>query len=389
MSRYRSLDGLRGLAALVVVVHHCLLTSVVLAASYRGAPTTGWGSAQLLIRTPLHLLWDGPGAVLVFFVLSGFVLTLAFTKSETPRWANYYARRFPRLYLPVWATLVFAVGLALLVPRLVTTGQSWWINAHATPPTVSMVAKDAGLYTDPSLLDSPLWSLRWEIAFSGLLPLYIWVAVKWRSFSWLKIIAMLVLIGLGSKTGHASLLYLPVFGLGVVLAAERTRVSALTSRFGTFGWCAVAGVSVGLLSLDSMVASIPEWLTRPMRSAGAGLLVLVFLGWGAAARFARRRWPLWLGGISFSLYLVHEPIVVTAARLLPGANAPEILLLVLPVSLLVAAAFYRLVEVPSLQVSRWMGRAEERPSRFWATEPDPALARVSDEAGTPRVGQRA
>jgi peptidoglycan/LPS O-acetylase OafA/YrhL len=383
VSRYRSLDGLRGVAALVVVAHHCLLSSVVLADTYRGGTTKGWGLPEILTRTPLHLLWDGTGAVLVFFVLSGFVLTLGFTKPGPPRWANYYARRFPRLYLPVWAALVLAVALALLVPRVATAGQSWWINAHAAHPTVSMVAKDASLVSNPSLLDSPLWSLRWEIAFSALLPLYIWVAVKWRGFGWLKIVGVLALIGLGSKTGHASLLYLPVFALGVVLAAERTRIAAVSERFGTAMWSAIAVLAMGLMTADTMVGNLPEWITRPMRSAAAALIVLIFLGWRRIAHFARRSWIQWLGGISFSLYLVHEPIVVTAVRLLPGANALEILLVVLPVSLLVATGFHRLIELPSLSVSRWLGELERRPSQFWATSP------ASAEAGAPRVGQRA
>jgi peptidoglycan/LPS O-acetylase OafA/YrhL len=383
VSRYRSLDGLRGAAALVVVVHHCLLTSVVLAATYRGGTTTGWGLTEILTRTPLHLLWDGTGAVLVFFVLSGFVLTLAFTKPAPPRWANYYARRFPRLYLPVWAALAVAVGLALLVPRLVATDQSWWINAHAAHPTLSMAAKDATLVTNPSLLDSPLWSLRWEVAFSALLPLYIWFAVKWRGFATVKIVAALVIIGVGSETGHASLLYLPVFALGAVLAAERTRVAALTALCSTRAWVAVSLAAVALMTVDSMMGSLPEWTTRPLRSAGAALIVVIFLGWRPVSTFASRRWLQWLGGISFSLYLVHEPIVVTAARLLPGRSPFLILLLVLPVSLLLAAIFHRLVEVPSLQISRWLGKAEERPSQFWATG-----SAASDQLGAPRVGQR-
>jgi peptidoglycan/LPS O-acetylase OafA/YrhL len=369
VSRYRSLDGLRGLAALVVVVHHCLLTSVVLAASYRGGVSSGWGISEILTRTPVHLIWDGTGAVLVFFVLSGFVLTLAFTKPAAPRWANYYARRFPRLYLPVWAALALAVALAALVPRVVTTGQSWWINAHAANTTISMVAKDSSLLFNPSLLDSPLWSLRWEVAFSALLPLYIWVAVKWRRFAWLKVFATLVLIGIGSKTGHASLLYLPVFALGVVLAAERARIGAATARLSSRSWWAIAAAAVLLMSVDTTVGGIPEWITRPLRSAGAVLIVLLFLGCRRIAVFAGRRSIQWLGRISFSLYLVHEPIVVTAARLLPGVNAGELLLVVLPVSLLVAAGFYRLVEVPSLAVSRWMGKVEARPSQFWVTSP--------------------
>lgn len=369
VSRYRSLDGLRGVAALVVVVHHCLLTSVVLAGTYRGAGATGWGLSEILSRTPLHLFWDGTGSVLVFFVLSGFVLALAFTESGGPRWANYYARRLPRLYLPVWAALVLAVGLAALVPRLVSSGQSWWINAHAAHTTIKMVAGDAALISNPSLLDSPLWSLRWEVAFSALLPVYVWAAIRWRGLPVLKFIAALLLVGLGSKTGHASLLYLPVFALGVILAAERDRVAAVTSRFGVRGWSVIGACAVLMLTMDSMVGSIPEWVTRPLRSAGAALIVVVFLGCRSVATFAVRPLVQWLGRISFSLYLVHEPLVVTAARLLPGANAFEILVLVLPTALLVAAAFHRWVEAPSQAVSRWMGTREARPSEFWLTSP--------------------
>ena len=213
--------------------------------------------------------------------------------------------------------------------------------------------------------------------------------MRWRGFAWLKVAAALVLIGVGSKTGHASLLYLPVFALGVELAAQRTRVAAVTAHFGALTWAAISVAAVALMTMDSMVGSLPEWITRPARSAGAALIVLVFLGWRRLAGIASRRWIQWLGGISFSLYLVHEPIVVTAARLLPGANALEILLVVLPAALLVAAGFHRLVEVPSMTVSRWLGKAEQRPSQFWATGQAERLRdQPSDDAGAPRVGQR-
>ena len=90
-----------------------------------------------------------------------------------------------------------------------------------------MVARDATLVWTPSLLNSPLWSLQWEVAFSLLLPVYVFIAVRWRGLALLKVCRALVLVGIGSKTGHASLLYMPVFVLGAVLAAERDRVSRM------------------------------------------------------------------------------------------------------------------------------------------------------------------
>ena len=381
MTRLRALDGLRGIAALVVVVHHCLLTSIVLAATYRGGTTKGWGLSELLTRTPLHLLWDGTGVVLIFFVLSGFVLTLAFTRKAAPGgsgpgWSNYYAKRFPRLYLPVWGSLVLAVAIAELVPRLATDSQSWWINAHAAAPTAAMVARDASLLWNPSLLNSPLWSLQWEAAFSLLLPVYVWIAVRRRGqpwLSWVKVAIALVLVGIGSKSGHASLLYLPVFALGVILASERDRLTPFfapwdRARWGGRAWWALALLAVFLLTIDWMAGPFAEWISRPLRSAGAGLVVVLFLYCRRVGAFADARVLQWLGRISFSLYLVHEPIVVSVDRLLPGSNPLEVLSIALPVSLAVAAAFYRLVERPSLAVSRWCGRLESKPSDFWRAD---------------------
>jgi peptidoglycan/LPS O-acetylase OafA/YrhL len=71
-----SLDGLRGVAASVVVVHHLILASVAgLAIAYTAGPRSH-GIDHLLTYTPLHVIWAGPQFVIVFFVLSGLVLSL-------------------------------------------------------------------------------------------------------------------------------------------------------------------------------------------------------------------------------------------------------------------------------------------------------------------------
>ena len=93
--RVVSLDGLRGLAALVVMVHHGLLTWPALAAQYDG-PNRGSGTWWLTF-TPLHLIWAGTEAVVVFFVLSGIVLTRPFLLRRGGGWPAYYGRRLLRL----------------------------------------------------------------------------------------------------------------------------------------------------------------------------------------------------------------------------------------------------------------------------------------------------
>ncbi|WP_226360245.1 acyltransferase family protein [Pseudonocardia sp. ICBG1142] len=118
-SRVPALDGLRGVASLVVVVNHCLMTDPTLAAVAAGTGRAAPGTlAWSLAYTPLHLVWAGTEAVLLFF---GFVLTGSATRDGFG-WGSYYAQRLPRLYLPVWAALLVAAGSAAVVARGVPTG---------------------------------------------------------------------------------------------------------------------------------------------------------------------------------------------------------------------------------------------------------------------------
>ncbi len=109
-ARLPSLDGLRGLAAIVVVVHHALLTWPALFAQYE-VPNRGSGTWWLTF-TPLHLAWAGREAVVVFFILSGLVLVLPFLgPRKVGTWPGYLVRRVLRLYPPVAVALVLSAVL--------------------------------------------------------------------------------------------------------------------------------------------------------------------------------------------------------------------------------------------------------------------------------------
>src|SRR6478672_4372173 len=122
-TRVTQLDGLRGIAALVVIACHLLSTlpgigNVVF--DDRSAPLDAAG--HWAVFSPLHVLWNGTPAVHVFFVLSGFVLILPFTRGDkATRWTTYYAKRLLRLYLPAWAALAVAVALVVTIPRTVSS----------------------------------------------------------------------------------------------------------------------------------------------------------------------------------------------------------------------------------------------------------------------------
>lgn len=369
--RYQSLDGLRGVAALVVVVHHALFTSAAFSAVYFGRHAPVDGLAYALTYSPLHLLWDGKAAVTVFFVLSGFVLTLPFDATPRQSWIGYYPRRLVRMFLPIWGAVLAAVALAIWIPRRDHFG-SVWMNLHAAQVSLRGVVHDLVVVRGATNLDTPLWSMQWEIYFSALLPLFVLFGLAYRN-AWLLKAALACMVGgYGSllvltkhvATADLALRYLPIFAIGVCLAAGRARIAAALGRLGRLpaillGVCALlminaewasqsVGSNLGALFLASIVSVV-----------GAALLVALFVGSPIIARVGTTRGARWLGLISFSLYLVHEPIVVSVKNLWPGLDAVGVLLIALPTSLGAAWLFYKTVEAPAYRLARRAGRAAQ------------------------------
>jgi peptidoglycan/LPS O-acetylase OafA/YrhL len=321
----------------------------------------GW-VANTLVYTPAHLIWDGPAAVLVFFILSGFVLAAPFAAGRRGGWRGYYPQRLIRLYVPVWASLVFALGAASLVVRHVHADASYFVNLHAsTPHGTGQALRNAPLLFKTGWLNAPLWSLRFEVAFSLALPGAILFGRLLRRWWVLKLVACIVIVMLGAKLNSLAILYPPVFGIGTVLAFEQEEVRRLTSRLGTRGWWALTVGALLLLEsswyahglhLDGLAP-----LGQGLSVIGAAGILVVFCDWTSARTTFETPALQWLGKRSFSLYLVHEPIIITTAFALGGSpNAALLFGIAVPIALTVAELFFRLVEAPSHRFSRAVGR---------------------------------
>jgi len=362
-----ALDGLRGLAAVVVVVCHAFVSHANFPAEEGTGPR--FDVAWWLTWSPLHLLWEGTGAVMVFFVLSGYVLTLA-ARTGADYWRSYYPSRLLRLYLPVAGSVALALTLLMLFPRAPSGGMSEWALLHDVDITPSSLLGDATLWRT-GYLNSALWSLRYEVLFSLALPAFIWAA-RPVGQGWPSLLAGVALIALSTwgpvyalpKFGTDVALIchcLPVFGLGVLLASNRDSLARCAKRrwMTTPVWCGAALVSVVLLTA--------AWLPTPLRMrlaltyglepwaltlAGATLLVLLFIHWPSARRFGETRVVQWLGTVSFSLYLVHEPILISFAFARPESSILLRLLVVVPLALIAAWAFHCAVERPAHRLAR-------------------------------------
>lgn len=352
--RITQLDGLRGLAALMVVIFHSLLVVPVYGERVRVglSPSDGW--TWWTRDTPLGALWNGGVAVLVFFVLSGFVLAVPFINaSRDASWLEYYPRRLVRLYLPVWGAAVFALSMFVLFPRRDDPAQSWWVNRHDVPLALKPLLADVVLVRGTSWYNSPLWSLQYEVYFSLLLPIVLFVVTRLQR-GWVLLVVVLTLtVHVGASLGNGFLKYMPIFALGVVLAVKRDSLHRAAERAASRHWIVLLILSIVLMNPRLLPFASSN---LPLEALGATLLVIIFYGWGSARRLGNAGVVQWLGTRSFSLYLTHEPVIVSIAVATGWTNPIAVMAAALPLSLLVCAAFYRLVEAPSHRASRVAGR---------------------------------
>ncbi len=380
-TRIRSLDGLRGVAAVVVVLHHSLLVSSAYADGYQTSTIAARGSgAWWILYTPLHLVWAGDAAVWIFFVLSGVVLSLAFLAPRrratgdagagADNWNGYFPQRLARLYIPLWASLAFAAATFVLFERSAVSGGSSWLLAHPLTLKLADAAQDSTLYfVPPGHLNSVYWTLKWELVFSLLLPLFVVAARLSRRIAvvW-PVGALLALMVFGTFVRNDLFVYLPIFGLGTVLASRADALRQFAAGLRPAHWWAIGVMAILLVESSWLVAgfatTMPDQVRYLMPAAAAGATLFVIIAWycAPAVRLLEHRAVQWLGLRSYSLYLVHEPIVVGLGFALHGFTV-MLLPLALAISLVVAAVFHRVVEVPSIRLSRRVGAAAIRLAR--------------------------
>jgi peptidoglycan/LPS O-acetylase OafA/YrhL len=381
-TRLVALDALRGVAAVIVLVHHVSMTAPAVSAAYQSSAdvaifSTGWW----VTLSPLKILFAGPEFVLVFFVLSGFVLVLtplrrwpwnrratnAATQPHNYDWLAYYPRRIIRLAIPVAVSVALAAAWILLVPRT-GAGGAWMAKQGSPDLGLGNLLREASIlgYTGRPDVNPPLWSLAWEMWFSLLLPVGVIFAVATRRWTLAWVALLLATSTIGYLLGSEPLMYLPAFGLGALLAANhetlQTRSARLTrSRAGTLVWAMIAALGPVLL--------VAYWLFRPvltepwnsitlaLRVPGAALIVATVALWPPVQRMLGGRVLAWLGAISFSLYLVHFPIVVTFGQLFGPEHWWAGALVSVPLSVLLAQAMYRWVELPAQALAHRAGAA--------------------------------
>ncbi|MFI6993967.1 acyltransferase family protein [Nonomuraea wenchangensis] len=342
-ARLGGLDGIRGLAALFVVLHHCWLLS------FPGFPAdTGPGWAGWLLY--------GHFAVVVFIALSGFSLAVSPARSG---WRLGGLRRFARrrawrILPPYWAALLFSLAVAwLLVPQ---PGQP--VPTAKTVVVYGLLLQD--VFGSPSP-NGALWSIAVEAQLYFVFPLLLLLVRRLGAWAMAGVVAAVV-VAVGVLAA-----YVPAVGLlmrltpqfAVLFAAGVLAAAVLRTRTRVPLHWAAAGAAVPVLVL--IVVQGSEWTVArffwvDLALAPAAGLLLAAIAQGRPRPLVRlldTRPVRALGSFSYSLYLVHAPIVVAVNHFLvapllePGTGRLLALLAVAaPASVLFAWGFAAAFELP-------------------------------------------
>jgi len=340
-----------------VVIQHCYLT-------YPDAVrlSSGWSEPwQWLRHAPLDLLVSGRAAVIVFFVLSGFVLTLQLTGPSRPSYSQYLIRRFFRLYVPFAVVVLLSYALHFAVAPATNGELSEFYNLiwrpSVTPRELSGHLLMTGLRLD-MWLDVVMWTLVHEVRISIILPLLLLCVRTNVLLTLLTGLALFVatdrlLTGVRwdsslSASLLATLHYVLFFLIGTATAVYRGPIKALIASTGA------AGKLTALLASIAMLMCTSDSLVISESVFGIGAALLISVCFSALSGRSATPAPLsWLGRISYSLYLTHILVLVITVDLLFGKMPLlAILMFVFLLSLGFAHLVYCYVELPSIQLGR-------------------------------------
>ena len=380
--RYEELDALRGLAALVVFSYHCIFLLAV-------CPVwLGW-----LIKTPAGLiLYGGHQAVILFFLLSGFVLYLPFARTGYKvSYAAFLVKRICRIYLPYLGALVF-FALAYLVffrpvqPAGLSELYGW---RPLTLPAGVALFRDHVLFFGRfhrEYWNGATWTLVEEMRISLIFPLLALLVVRARPRT-----SLLLALGCSAavsvairmvhhRTPFEPFHYVSLFVFGAVLAANRQSLLAFWHRAGTFAQrlltiAAVLGATYALLLMQRFPGVFTEEASDWFIAVSVAIFLVAALAETWFTHFLRRPAMVHLGRISYGIYLLHLPVLFVFINLLWTRVPPLVVFSVsLVATLALAQVFYVLAERPSMALGKRLSDAlQHRAQHAAATGSDVSL----------------
>jgi peptidoglycan/LPS O-acetylase OafA/YrhL len=344
------IDGLRFVAIATVFAVHII--------AYTAGTNVGSVSSPWLLGNYEHLA----RGVQLFFVISGFVIAMPFmicaNKSDrAPSLKDFFVRRLTRLEPPFLIAMVLTYTSLVLVHH--SSARTLLPHLLATCTYTHMM-----VYGTKSPIAFITWSLEIEIQFYMIAPL-IMTALKLRAWRRRLVLASLAIASLSVEalTAHAHpviaaslVAYLPFFVAGII-ACDLAIASDFWRNQRSPRWDAIGGIAMfGAYAIPNS----GFWGSLAMSALFGAGVIGAFRGAALASAMALR-WLTAIGGMCYTIYLLHVPLIYLFGRFTRHAfightqeSNAGIQLLSLPLPILFACSLYFLaIEKPCMN-KRWM-----------------------------------
>jgi peptidoglycan/LPS O-acetylase OafA/YrhL len=381
--RVLGLDGIRGLAAVFVVLNH------IFERAWPGYP----GAHQ----APLWAAWMlyGRFAVVMFIALSGFSLGLGPARSgwRFKSIGTYAHRRAWRILPPYWA----ALGFSLVMTWCVLAQPGWAVPNGKSVVVYGLLVQDVFHAGTPN---KAFWSIAIEAQLYFLLPLLLLLVRRVSARAMVALVAAIV-VTIGLLGPHVPLLNSAVakfapdlavaFAVGLLAAGIVTADERIRSRpWAGYALAAAVPVIALMVGKGSTWSNLNLfWLDLAWAPAfGCFLAAIATSRPRPVVRFLDGRLPRSVGGCSYSLYLTHMPIVIAVSyglvlgRVAPGAPTFFVLAaILLPVTVGFARLFAAVFELPFQRHRGWVPLRQAMSARLRERHRDPVVvARPSRDA---------
>ncbi|AZJ20580.1 MULTISPECIES: acyltransferase family protein [Bacillus] len=348
--RIKELDSIRGLAALTVVFGHFCLMLPSLPNSIK--------------FSPLRFLWAGGEAVIVFYVLSGFVLSMALYYSKTNYW-GYLIKRFVRIYIPYYFWIIVTFVLFILFSPYEVVGlRDWfydrWQGSITKLDIINHFVLLNNFFTEN--YNPVIWSLAQEMRISIVFPLLflLFYKLNWKktilfalSFSLISVFLNMLHIGKaeGFYNGYADTLHFTsMFMVGMLLFKHQEKLIYSYRNMKKFkkGFLIALGIILYLYSIliygfsrNDTTFLLKDWGVV----MGVSIFIIMAMSNLKVKILLNKSVFVYLGEISYSIYLCHFPIMMVLFKLL-YTKIPIFFLLTLCITmtLLFSIVSYHLIE---------------------------------------------
>jgi peptidoglycan/LPS O-acetylase OafA/YrhL len=337
--RFTLVDGLRGLASVSVVLYHAVEGNHI---------TSLYSLMPGAIRV---LLENGNCGVAIFFVLSGFVIAHSLYGQTLTYWSvgRFMAKRSIRLDPPYWTAIAMTMAFSTLAAAVV---QGRPVEEYSPMQIIAHLFYLQDL-TGFKSINPVFWTLCFEVQFYLVFALILLTRSGWILLAAFLVSLLWPLQIVPEYTGlFTTLWYGFLLGVGAYLSWNKENLVPWFLAY------AVTVAAAGLYRGDVfMVVCVATSLV--LLGSARSKKLTTFLNW---------RWLQFLGSISYSLYLVHNPITGASFRVgyilttRTAATEAAWWLVSTLVCILTATMVWALIEKPSIKLSRILTAPAKMPN---------------------------